>query len=285
MAYPRVGREFQLPLESSKCSIDQISALSSEFTTVLCIRTTGNRLHLRCFCKRTDPVTISSLQLSLPREASNQVISAYIVSLFPKLMINILTLAGTLITLDVSKFLVKGSLPEIMKSASATKRTAATVDDGFILNATKQVSLYDLSIGNISSSDKNAFRTDIGLNSNVKFEQHLPSSLTLELTLKLAVAVEDLGCADHEAIHEPSCILSSVKHRPLTEHRSLSVHPINNENCKDRIFVTSFIACSCGAIRTLVRQVTVANIYHFWFGFAWWTWITISEIRSFTLKY
>lgn len=262
MAYPRVGRAFQLPLESSKSSIDQISALSSEGSTVLCIRTTGNRLHLRCFCNRTDPVTVSSLQLSLPKEISNQVISAYIVSIFPKLIINILTQAGTLITLDVSKFLVKGNLPEVTKPGSASTRTFTTVDDGTNFYANKQVSLYDLSVGSKNSSDKSPFKAEVGVHSNVKFEQHLPSSLTLELTLKLAIAVEELGYADLDASHKPSCMLSLVK-TPWgtgtgvgTEIQVIAAHSKNNEDCKDRFLVTSFIACSQGTVRSLLRQVS-----------------------------
>lgn len=254
MAYPRVGRAFQLPLESSKSSIDQISALSSKDSTILCIRTTGNRLHLRCFCTRTDPVTVSSLQLSLPKEVSNQVISANVVSVFPKLVINILTQAGTLITLDVSKFLVKGNLPEITKPGSAAKRTLTSVDDGPSFNNNKQVSLYDLSIGSKNNSDKNAFKAEIGVHSNMKFEQHLPSSLTLELTLKLAIAVEDLGYADQDVIHKPTCMLSSANHHSETGTECQSLLK-NNEDCKDQFLVTSFIACSGGTIRSLFHQV------------------------------
>jgi hypothetical protein len=78
---------------------------------------------------KTDLVTVSSLQLSLPKEASNQVISACIVSVFPKLIINILTQAGTLITLDASKFLVKGDLPEITRPGSVASKTFTTGHD------------------------------------------------------------------------------------------------------------------------------------------------------------
>jgi hypothetical protein len=260
MVYPRVGRAFQLPLETSKSSIVQISASSSEGSTVLCIRTTGNRLHLRCFCNRTDSVTVSSLQLSLPKEVSNQVISAYIVSIFPKLVINVLTQAGTLITLDVSKFLVKGNLPEIVKQGSAATRTFSTVDDGSKFSPDKQVSLYDLSIGSKSSSDRNALKAEVGGHSNMRFEQQLPSSLSLELTLKLAIAVEDLGYADQDIIHKPLCMLSLAKHHPVTgtvtESQSLSTHSKNSEDFTDRFLVTSFIACSRGTIRSLFRQVS-----------------------------
>jgi hypothetical protein len=136
----------------------------------------------------------------LPKEVSNQVISAYIVSIFPKLVINVLTQAGTLITLDVSKFLVKGNLPEIVKQGPAATRTFSMVDDGSKFSPKKQVSLYDLSIGSKSSSDSNAFKAEVGGHSNMRFEQQLPSSLSLELTLKLAIAVEDLGYADQDII-------------------------------------------------------------------------------------
>jgi hypothetical protein len=34
----------------------------------------------------------------------------------------------------------------------------------------------------------------------MRFEQQLPSILSLELTLKLAIAVEDLGYADQDII-------------------------------------------------------------------------------------
>jgi hypothetical protein len=260
MAHPRVGRAFQLPLESSKSSIDQISGLSSEGSTILCIRTTGNRLHLRCFSSRTDLVTVSSLQLSLPKEVSNQVISACIVSVFPKLIINILTQAGTLITLDASKFLVKGDLPEITRPGSVASKTFTTGHDGSNLNTNKQVSLYDLSIGSRSSSDKNAFKAEVGVQSNMTFEQHLPSTLSLELTLKLAIAVEDLGYADQEVVQKPSCMLSLAKHHlgavTGTECLSPAAHSKNIEDCKDQFLVASFIAFSRGTIRSLFRQVS-----------------------------
>jgi hypothetical protein len=269
MAYPRVGRAFQLPLESSKSLIDQISASSSEDSTVLCIRTTGHRLHLRCFCNTTEPVTVSSLQLSLPKEASNQVVSACIVSVFPKLIINILTQNGTLITLDVSKFLVKGNLPEIAKQGSAATRTFTTIEDGSNFSPNKQLSLYDLSIGSKSSSDRNAFKAEVGVHSNTRFEQQLPSSLSLELTLKLAIVVEDLGYADQDVIHKPLCMLSLSKHHPGTwtgtgtgtEYQSISAHSKNSEDSKDRFYVISFISCSRGTVRSLFRPVS----YHHYF--------------------
>jgi hypothetical protein len=262
MSHPHVGRAFQLPLESSKSSIHQISGLSSEGSTILCIRTTGNRLHLRCFCNRTDPVAVSSLQLSLTKEVSNQVVSAYVVSIFPKLIINILTQAGTLITLDVSKFLVKGNLPEITKPGSAATRTFMTVDDGSNFNANKQVSLYDLSIGSKSSSDKDAFKGEVGVRSNMKFEQHLPSSLTLEQTLQLAIAVEDLAYVDQEIIKRPSCMLSLAKHHlGAVTVTDISANPKNSEDCKDRFLVTSFIGCSRGTIRSLFRQVSYSQCF------------------------
>lgn len=262
MAYHRVGRVLQLPLDSSKSSIEQISCLSSENLTVLCIRTSGSRLQLRCFCHKSEFITVSSLKLNLPKETSNQVISASIVSIFPKLLVNILTLAGTLITIDVSKFLIKGNLPEIIKSEC--KRNSSTACDRDKISPMKQISLYDLSIGSKNGHDVNVnsiSKADVRINPSMKYEQHLPSNLTLEQTLKLATIVEDLGFSEKQNLYVPLCMLSvneihsnaeSEIEMPILSSSSAR----RTEDLEERSVVTSFIGCSNGALLILKRFVS-----------------------------
>ena len=276
MTYPRIGRAFQLPLDSNKSAIEQVSVLSTESSTILCIRTSAHRLQLICFRNRSETPVINSLQLSLPKETSNQVISAYLVSISPKLIINVLTLAGTLITLDATKYLVKGNLPENVKMGNSPTKNLVTDEDGKDTNSAQQMSLYDLSVD--GGDECNAKIPKLGIKglSQSKFEEHLPSRLTLEQTLKLATTVEDLGIMKQTASCTPSCMISLQKRKSalkssdkLNEGTMLSGSRTRIEDSQERSAVTSFIGCSDGIVLMISRQV---------WNYSRWTFIDASNI-------
>ena len=276
MTYPRIGRAFQLPLDSNKSAIEQVSVLSTGSSTILCIRTSAHRLQLICFRNRSETPVINSLQLSLPKETSNQVISAYLVSISPKLIINVLTLAGTLITLDATMYLVKGNLPENVKMGNSPIKNLVTDEDGKDTNCAQQMSLYDLSV---DGGDKcNAKIPKLGMKglSQNKFEEHLPSRLTLEQTLKLATTVEDLGIMKQTSSCTPSCMISLQKRESaltspdkLSEGTMLPGSRTRIEDSHERSAVTSFIGCSDGIVLMISRQV---------WNYSRWTFIDASNI-------
>ena len=277
MTYPRIGRAFQLPLDSNKSAIEQVSVLSTESSTILCIRTSAHRLQLICFRNRSETPVINSLQLSLPKETTNQVISAYLVSISPKLIINLLTLAGTLIALDATKYLVKGNLPETLKMGNSPTKNLVTDEDGKDTNSAQQMSLYDLSVD--GGDEYNARIPKLGIKglSQSKFEEHLPSRLTLEQTLKLATTVEDLGIMKQTASScTPSCMISLQKRKStltssdkLNEGTMLSGSRTRIEDSQERSAVTSFIGCSDGIVLMISRQVR---------DYSRWTFIDASNI-------
>lgn len=261
MTYPRIGRAFQLPLDS-KSAIEQVSVLSTESSTILCIRTSANRLQLICFRNNSETAVINTLQLSLPKETSNQVISAYLVSISPKLIINVLTLAGTLITLDATKFLVKGNLPENLKIGTSPTKNLVTDDDRKDTSSTQQMSLYDLSVDGGDEYNTRAPKLGFKGLSQSKFEEHLPSRLTLEQTLKLATTVEDLGIVKQAASCTPCCMISLQRKQSAVTATSsgtrlggIVTSASRAEDSQERSAVTSFIGCSDGTVLMISRQV------------------------------
>jgi hypothetical protein len=256
--YACVGQAFQLPPDSSKAVIEQISSLSLDDVTILCIRTSGNKLQLRCFNRTGDCPVVSSLQLSLPRETSNQVTSAYLVSVHPRLVVNILTLAGTIITLDVTKFLIKSNLPEIMHSETA--KSSEAVQDVNKSGSQRQASHQNPTVTSKADSDEH-FRRFAERGSAVKLEQHFPSSLTLEQTLKLASTVEDTAIAELSDTMTPTCMISVTETAYATEivsQRPPSIHSTGRTNAS---VVTSFISCSDGTVLIISRLVSIHNYY------------------------
>lgn len=261
MTSPRIGRAFQLPLDS-KSAIEQVSVSSTESSTILCIRTSANRLQLICFRNNSETPVISTLQLSLPKETSNQVISAYLVSISPKLIINVLTLAGTLITLDATKFLVKGNLPENLKIGTSPTKNLVTDDDKKDTSSTQQMSLYDLSFDGGDECNTRVPKLGFKGLSQSKFEEHLPSRLTLEQTLKLATTVEDLGIVKQAASCTPCCMISlQRKQSAITASSSgtrlggIVTSASRAEDSQERSALTSFIGCSDGRVLMISRQV------------------------------
>ena len=259
--YACVGQAFQLPPDSSKAVIEQISSLSLDDVTILCIRTSGNKLQLRCFNRTGDCPVVSSLQLSLPRETSNQVTSAYLVSVHPKLVVNILTLAGTIITLDVTKFLIKSNLPQVIHSETAAVSSSEAVQDVNKIGSQKHVSHQNSVVIPVSDFEENSRRfNDRG--SAVKLEQHFPHSLTLEQTLKLASTVEDTAIAELSNLMVTTCMISVTETAHETEVFPLRLLSIPSAGRTNASVVTSFISCSNGTVLTISRLVSVLLIDH-----------------------
>jgi hypothetical protein len=111
MSFPQIS-VFEVPIESISSKIDEISTLSNHNVTIICIRN-GATLQLRCLSRSK---RVTSLRLSLPKEDSNRVISARLISISPQFLINILTFSGTLITLNLSKYLMNNTLPGLVIS-------------------------------------------------------------------------------------------------------------------------------------------------------------------------
>ena len=255
--YACVGQAFQLPPDSSKAVIEQISSLSLDDVTILCIRTSGNKLQLRCFNRTGDFPVVSSLQLSLPRETSNQVTSAYLVSIHPKLVVNILTLAGTVITLDVTKFLIKSNLPEIIHAEIV--KGAEAVQDVNKISSQRQVSHQNSPVVTAADSDENNRRFN-ERGSAVKLEQHFPSSLNLEQTLKLASTVEDTAIAELPDLMLSTCMISVTETAYESEIFPLRASRIHSAGKTNASVVTSFISCSDGSVLIISRLVSAIQI-------------------------
>ena len=254
MAYPRVGQAFQLPIGSNKSSMDHVSSISVDELTILCIRSSGNQLELRSFHQCNRSVTVGSLRLSLPRETSNRVISSVILSIYPKLLVTILTLTGTLITLDLSRFLIKGCLPEITQSN--VKESKSPVDS--LRTQTRRLSLFDLSIGSQVSSDSGG-AANPGIDFQVKFGQYLQTSLTLEQTLKLAINIEEIGhyLKEAEATNFPLCIDSFSRNRLITCEKRAAVGPRRGGKVPiQQLIIKSSIGCPNGFLLISERQVS-----------------------------
>lgn len=254
MAYPRVGQAFQLPIGSNKSSMDQVSSISVDGLTILCIRSSGNQLQLRSFYQCNRSVIVGSLRLSLPRETSNRVVSSFLLSIYPRLLVTILTLTGTLITLDLSRFLIMGCLPEITQSE--VKESKSHVD--CLLTPTRRLSLFDLSVGSQDRSDSSG-AANLGTDSNGKFGRYLQTSLTLEQTLKLAINIEELGhhLNEAEATNFPLCIESFSRNRYDTSEKHATVGPRCGGNVPiQQLIIKSSVGCQNGFLLIFERQVS-----------------------------
>jgi hypothetical protein len=109
MSFPQIS-VFEVPTESISSKIDEITTLSNGNVTIICIRN-GVTLQLRCLSRSK---RVTSLRLSLPKEDFNRVISARLISISPQFLVNILTFSGTLITLNLSKYLINDTLPGLV---------------------------------------------------------------------------------------------------------------------------------------------------------------------------
>lgn len=263
MAYPHVGQAFELPIGSSKSTIDQITSLTFGDLTILCIRSSCNQLQLRSFYYCNRSVIVSSLRLSLPRETSNRVVSAVLLSIYPKLLVSVLTLNGTLLTIDLSKFLIRGCLPEIIHSGVNESRSFANIPADKSPIPIRRVSLFDLSVGSQGRSNLNGTDSPaVGVNSKVKFDQYLPTSLTLEQTLKLTISIEEIELSSKKdvASYSPLCVDSYVRNQSVRES---SLDPSwESRNPSQQLTMKSFIGCINGFLIVSVQQVSCKLISH-----------------------
>jgi hypothetical protein len=253
-----------LPIESSSSIINEISVLSSDKLSFLCTRNSSN-LQIKCFHHNDDndnnnrndnkknenknknndknnnnndnnnnnnSITISSLRLKLPKETSNRVINTNLSSISP-LLLNILTLTGTLIILDLSSFLVDNRLPELLSFTDGPSNqsfktsipntitnTIPNLNASFPTNTTlKKDNDNDDSDNNSDSNSREKEKERERENSSSqskpislfelsnspkkviqknkitdsKSRQRLPYCLTLEQTLGLAISIKELG--------------------------------------------------------------------------------------------
>ena len=282
MACPRVGRAFQLPVGSNKSTIDEVSCLSADNVTILCIRSNGSQLQLRSIQKVNKSLLISSLKLTLPKEASNRVVQTELLSIYPRLLVNVLTLTGTLITLDLSKFLVNGCLPEVIQTR-VEPRSSINSPAGSISSANvtpKRISLFEMSVGSqgkekgrfdfdtsggasgsSNGSGSGSGSTEYTVNSNVKFDQYLPTSLNLQQTLKLAINIEELHLDDYKdfkegADYSPLCGVTSLQNQgSLLGKENLSSSSWRNKEISRDDIIQSYIGCLNGNLLISTRQV------------------------------
>ena len=195
---------------------------------------------------------------------------------------NVLTLTGTLITLDLSKFLVNGCLPEVIQTR-VEPRSSINSPAGSISSANvtpKRISLFEMSVGSqgkekgrfdfevpgggSSSGSGGINSTEYTVNSNVKFDQYLPTSLNLQQTLKLAINIEELHLDEFKEStdYSPLCGVTSLQNQgSLLVKESLSSSSWRNKEISKDDVIQSYIGCMNGNLLISTRQVDSCCYY------------------------